>query len=124
MSMWPDIEVNGLWDALRKTVRTHGIIGLYAGTTANLVKVVPNIGATFATFEFCRRLFLWINGYSASPMQDIPKPGVDQTLSPSQLKQWYIDHGSTEAPRNTDTSDMMRRYNMTPASTDQNTKKL
>jgi solute carrier family 25 protein 43 len=110
MSMRPDIELTGLWDALRKTVRLHGVVGLYAGTTANLVKIVPYSGAMFAVFEFCKRISLWYNGYSQSPTEEIPKPGVDQTLNPSQLKQWYIDHGSTSEPRNTDTKAMMRRY--------------
>lgn len=111
MNMRPDVELNGLWDALRKTIRLHGVVGLYAGTTANLVKIVPYSGAMFAVFETCKRLSLWYNGYSQSPVADIPKPGVDQSLNPSQLKQWYIDHGSTSHPRNTDTSDLIRRYN-------------
>jgi solute carrier family 25 protein 43 len=111
MNMRPDIEITGLWDALRKTIRAHGIVGLYAGTTANLAKIVPYSGATFAVYEICKRALLWYNGYSQSPVKEIPKPGVDQTLNPSQLKKWYIDHGSTAPPRNTDTSDMMRKYN-------------
>jgi solute carrier family 25 protein 43 len=110
MSMRPDIEITGLWDALRKTIRLNGLVGLYAGITANLVKIVPYSGATFAVYEFCKRLSLWHNGYSQSPVAEIPKPGVDQSLNPSQLKQWYIDHGSTDPPRITDTSAMMRRY--------------
>lgn len=109
-NMRPDVELNGLWDALRKTIRQHGVMGLYAGTTANLVKIVPYSGAMFAVFEVCKRISLYYNGYSQSPTADIPKPGVDQTLNPSQLKQWYIDHGSTSPPRKTDTSDLIKRY--------------
>lgn len=117
MSMRPDIEFTGLWDVLRKTVRANGIAGLYAGTTANLAKIVPYSGVTFAVFEVCKRIALWYNGYSQSPIHEIPKPGVDQTLNPSELKQWYIDNGSTEAPRNTNTRDLIRRSQEEEAST-------
>lgn len=110
MSMRPDIEITGLWNALRKTIRLNGLVGLYAGTTANLIKIVPYSGVTFAVYEYCKRISLWYNGYSSDLINERPKPGVDQTLNPSQLKQWYIDHGSTNAPRNTDTTAMMRKY--------------
>jgi solute carrier family 25 protein 43 len=39
--MKPDIEFNGMLDAFRQTIRRNGILGLWRGTTANLVKVRP-----------------------------------------------------------------------------------
>jgi solute carrier family 25 protein 43 len=89
--MRPDVEFNGMADAFVQTVKKHGILGLWKGTTANLAKVAPYAGIMFAAFEFCKRVFLWENGYTESPWQDKPIPGVDQHLNPEQLKKWYAE---------------------------------
>jgi len=89
--MRPDVEFNGMADAFVQTVKKHGVLGLWKGTTANLAKVAPYAGIMFAAFEFCKRVFLWQNGYTESPWQDKPIPGVDQHLNPEQLKKWYAE---------------------------------
>jgi len=89
--MRPDVEFNGMTDAFVQTIKKHGIMGLWKGTTANLAKVAPYAGIMFAAFEFCKRVFLWQNGYTESPWQDKPIPGVDQHLNPEQIKKWYAE---------------------------------
>jgi len=85
-SMRPDVEFNGMVDAFVKTVKKHGPLGLWKGTTANLAKVAPYAGIMFAAFEACKRFFLYSNGYTVSPFNATPKPGVDQSLRPDELK--------------------------------------
>jgi solute carrier family 25 protein 43 len=75
--MRPDVEFNGMFDAFRQTIKKNGVLGLWRGTTANLAKVAPYAGIMFAAFEFCKRVFLYWNGYTESPFVDRPIPGVD-----------------------------------------------
>jgi len=85
-SMKPDVVFTGMTDAFVQTVRKHGPLGLWKGTTANLAKVAPYAGIMFAAFEACKRFFLYQNGYTVSPFNSTPKPGVDQSLRPDELK--------------------------------------
>jgi solute carrier family 25 protein 43 len=89
--MRPDVEFNGMVDAFRQTIRKNGILGLWRGTTANLAKVAPYAGIMFAAFEFCKRVFLYVNGYTESPFVDKPIPGIDQGMNPEQLKKWFAE---------------------------------
>ena len=82
-----DVEFSGMWDAFRQTYAKRGLAGLWRGTTANLLKVMPYSGIMFATFETVKRIYLFYNGYTESPWRDQPKPGVNQALTPDQLKQ-------------------------------------
>ena len=82
-----DVEFSGMWDAFRQTYAKHGTVGLWRGTTANLLKVMPYSGIMFATFEAVKRVYLYSNGYTESPWRDQPKPGVNQALTPDELKQ-------------------------------------
>jgi len=85
-SMKPDVEFNGMIDAFVKTVKKHGPLGLWKGTSANLAKVAPYAGIMFAAFEACKRVFLFQNGFTVGPFNSTPKPGVDQSLRPDELK--------------------------------------
>lgn len=95
--MKPDVAFNGMLDAFRQTVRKHGVLGLWRGTTANLAKVVPYAGIMFAVFEQSRRMFMWWNGYTSSPFVDRPVQGVDQNLTPTELKLWYEEKKRRES---------------------------
>lgn len=95
--MKPDVQFNGLIDAFRQTVKQKGFFALWAGTTANLVKVVPYAGIMFATFEASKRAFLYTNGFTTSPLVDQPIPGVPQDLTPSQLKEWKLKQPKNNA---------------------------
>ncbi|TFK20944.1 mitochondrial carrier, partial [Coprinopsis marcescibilis] len=46
-----NIKYNGAIDALKGTVRTEGIQGLYRGLWPNLLKVAPSIATSFFTYE-------------------------------------------------------------------------
>jgi len=87
-NMRPDVEFNGMTDAFIQTVRKHGPLGLWKGTTANLAKVAPYAGIMFAAFEACKRGFLYTNGYTTSPWVATPKPGIDQSLTVAELKKF------------------------------------
>jgi len=91
-NMRPDVEFNGMVDAFAKTVRKHGPLGLWKGTTANLAKVAPYAGIMFAAFEASRRVFLWSNGYTIGPFDSAPKPGIPQNLKPEELKKWLREN--------------------------------
>jgi solute carrier family 25 protein 43 len=85
-SMKPDVEFNGMMDAFVKTIKKHGPLGLWKGTTANLAKVAPYAGIMFAAFEACKRVFMYQNGFTVGPFNATPKPGVDQSLKPHELR--------------------------------------
>lgn len=87
--MRPDVEFDGMFDAFRKTIQKNGVLGLWAGTTANLAKVAPFAGLMFATFESSKRVCLWMNGYTSSPFTETLIPGVDQSMKPDELAKWY-----------------------------------
>jgi hypothetical protein len=55
---------------------------------SRLFQIVPQAGTMFMVWEACRRLFVYNNGYTTSPFQDEPRPGLDQSRSPEELKQW------------------------------------
>lgn len=47
-------KYTGVGDALRTIVRTEGFGGLYKGLSANLLKVVPSMAASWASFEYIK----------------------------------------------------------------------
>ncbi|XP_066286729.1 solute carrier family 25 member 43-like [Branchiostoma lanceolatum] len=84
-----DVEFTGMVDAFFQTYKHGGTQALWRGTTANLMKVVPYAGVMFMSFEACKRTFLYSNGFTVSPWSDVPKPGIDQTLTPGELREWH-----------------------------------
>jgi len=97
--MRPDVEFNGMVDAFVQTVKKNGILGLWKGTSANLAKVAPYAGIMFAAFEFCKRYFLWQNGYTLTPWKDEAIPGVDQHKNPEQMKKWQAEQKAKQQPK-------------------------
>jgi len=90
--MKPDVEFEGTLGAFRQTVRKFGILGLWRGQAANLLKVAPHAGIMFLIFEQIRLFYVWNNGYIVSPFRDIPRPGVNQYLTPEEVKELYRQH--------------------------------
>ncbi|KAM7338388.1 hypothetical protein ACRRTK_001872 [Alexandromys fortis] len=82
-----DVHFSGAVDCFRQIVKTQGVLGLWSGLTANLLKVVPYFGVMFSMFEFCKRIFLYQNGYILSPLTYKLTPGVDQSLQPQELRE-------------------------------------
>ncbi|XP_075040402.1 solute carrier family 25 member 43 [Mixophyes fleayi] len=82
-----DIHFNGMLDCFRQIVKTKGVLSLWNGLTANLLKVFPYFGLMFSTFECCKRFFLYQNGYIVSPLSYQLTPGVDQSLAPQELQE-------------------------------------
>lgn len=81
-----DIKVKGMTSAFVQTVKVNGITGLWRGLTAYLLKIVPNAGIMFLSFEYSKRVCLFYNGYTESPFSDVPKLYVDQSMSPNELR--------------------------------------
>ncbi|XP_036161525.1 solute carrier family 25 member 43 isoform X3 [Myotis myotis] len=82
-----DVHFSGATDCFRQIVKAHGVLGLWNGLAANLLKVVPYFGVMFGTFEFCKRICLYHNGYIVSPLSYKLTPGVDQSLKPQELRE-------------------------------------
>lgn len=82
-----DVHFSGAVDCFRQIVKTQGVLGLWNGLTANLLKIVPYFGVMFSTFEFCKRICLYQNGYTVSPLSYKLTPGVDQSLKPQELRE-------------------------------------
>ncbi|XP_015354036.2 solute carrier family 25 member 43 [Marmota marmota marmota] len=82
-----DVHFSGAVDCFRQIVKAQGVLGLWNGLTANLLKVVPYFGVMFSTFEFCKRICLYQNGYIVSPLSYKLTPGVDQSLKPQELRE-------------------------------------
>ncbi|XP_060039463.1 solute carrier family 25 member 43 [Erinaceus europaeus] len=83
-----DVQFSGVVDCFRQTVKTQGALGLWSGWSANLLKIVPYFGVMFGTFEFCKRVCLYQNGYIVSPLSYQLAPGVDQSLKPRELREF------------------------------------
>ena len=47
-------KYNSVWHALSTIVKKEGVPGLYKGLSANLLKVVPSMAASWLSFEFIR----------------------------------------------------------------------
>ncbi|XP_013922217.1 PREDICTED: solute carrier family 25 member 43 [Thamnophis sirtalis] len=81
-----DVRFSGVIDCFKQTVKTKGVLALWNGLTANLLRIVPYFGIMFSTFEFCKRVCLYWNGYTDSPLRYALTPGVDQSLRPQELQ--------------------------------------
>ncbi|XP_039218302.1 solute carrier family 25 member 43 isoform X3 [Crotalus tigris] len=55
-------------------------------TVKRKMQIVPYFGIMFSTFEFCKRVCLYRNGYTDSPLRYALTPGVDQSLQPQELQ--------------------------------------
>ncbi|KAM9324871.1 solute carrier family 25 member 43 [Gastrophryne carolinensis] len=84
-----DVHFNGVLDCFRQIVKVKGVLSLWNGLTANLLKILPYYGLMFSTFECCKRYFLYRNGYIVSPLGYQLKPGVDQSLAPKELQELH-----------------------------------
>ncbi|KFW86611.1 Solute carrier family 25 member 43, partial [Manacus vitellinus] len=82
-----DVHFTGMADCFRQTVKNKGVLGLWNGLTPSLLKIVPYFGVMFSTFEFCKRVCLYRNGYIESPLNYKLTPGVDQSLQPQELRE-------------------------------------
>lgn len=82
-----DVHFGGVVDCFRQVIKTKGVLTLWTGLTANMVKIVPYFGLLFTSFEMCKRVCLYRNGYIVSPLSYKLKPGVDQSLQPSELQE-------------------------------------
>lgn len=81
-----DVEFKGMTSAFVQTVKVNGVTGLWRGLLANLLKIVPNAGIMFLSFENSKRIFLFYNGFTESPFSHVPKSYVDQSMSPNELR--------------------------------------
>eukprot|EP00668_Euglena_longa_P047608 GGOE01063490.1.p1 GENE.GGOE01063490.1~~GGOE01063490.1.p1 ORF type:complete len:479 (-),score=115.02 GGOE01063490.1:503-1939(-) len=54
-------QYRGLWDCMRGTVRSKGVLGLYAGLYANLLQCLPASGIGYVTYEYCKSMLGALN---------------------------------------------------------------
>ncbi|KAH0630853.1 hypothetical protein JD844_004160 [Phrynosoma platyrhinos] len=85
-----DVHFVGMIDCFKQTMKTKGVLALWNGLTANLLRIVPYFGVMFSTFECCRRVCLYRNGYIDSPLSYKLTPGVDQSLQPQELQEFKL----------------------------------
>lgn len=53
-----EFQYNSVYHALSTIIKSEGLKGLYKGLSANLLKVVPSMAASWLTFEFVRDLLV------------------------------------------------------------------
>lgn len=94
-----DVHFTGMADCFRQTVKNKGVLGLWRGLTPSLLKIVPYFGVMFSTFEFCKRVCLYRNGYIESPLNYKLTPGVDQSLHPQELRELKLLRRENFEPR-------------------------
>ncbi|KAM5195901.1 LOW QUALITY PROTEIN: solute carrier family 25 member 43 [Hipposideros larvatus] len=86
-----DVHFLVAMDCFQQTVKAQGVLGLWNGLAANLLKVrgvvIPYFGVIFGTFEFCKKTCLYQNGYIVSPLSYQLTPRVDQSLRPQELQE-------------------------------------
>ncbi|TRY97943.1 hypothetical protein DNTS_000280 [Danionella cerebrum] len=83
-----DVHFSGMMDCFRQVIKNKGVMALWSGLTANMVKIVPYFGLLFSCFEMCKQVCLYRNGYIISPLSYKLKPGVDQSLGPHELQEF------------------------------------
>ncbi|NWI99748.1 S2543 protein, partial [Crypturellus undulatus] len=94
-----DVHFTGMTDCFRQTVKNKGVLGLWRGLTPSLLRIVPYFGVMFSTFEFCKRVCLYRNGYIESPLSYKLTPGVDQSLQPQELRELKLLRRESFEPR-------------------------
>ncbi|KAK6298423.1 hypothetical protein J4Q44_G00314780 [Coregonus suidteri] len=82
-----DVHFTGMLDCFRQVIRNKGILTLWSGITANMVKIVPYFGLLFSCFEMCKQVCLYRNGYIVSPLSYKLAPGVDQSMGPTEVEE-------------------------------------
>ncbi|PWA18795.1 hypothetical protein CCH79_00005638 [Gambusia affinis] len=82
-----DVHFSGPMDCFMQIIRNKGVLSLWNGLTANMIKIVPYFGLLFACCEMCKQVCLYRNGYIVSPLSYQPTPGVDQSLGPHELEE-------------------------------------
>ncbi|XP_071504122.1 solute carrier family 25 member 43-like [Diadema antillarum] len=87
-----DLNFHGMVGCYRAIKTTYGWQGFWRGNTANLCKIAPYAGFMFMTFEACKKVFLYENGYTISPYDATPICGVDQSMKPGELRMWKDRH--------------------------------
>lgn len=56
-----NILYTGMWDCGQKVVRQDGLVGLYRGTLANIVRIIPYSAIMFTTYETLKHFFLHLD---------------------------------------------------------------
>ncbi|AWP11919.1 putative solute carrier family 25 member 43 [Scophthalmus maximus] len=82
-----DVHFNGMMDCFIQVVRNKGVLSLWNGLTANMIKIVPCFGLLYTCFEMYKQVCLYRNGYIISPLSYKLAPGVDQSLRPYELQE-------------------------------------
>ncbi|XP_007555150.1 solute carrier family 25 member 43 [Poecilia latipinna] len=82
-----DVHFSGTMDCFMQVIRNKGVLSLWNGLTANMIKIVPYSGLLFTCCEMCKQVCLYRNGYIVSPLSYQPTPGVDQSLGPNELEE-------------------------------------
>ncbi|KAG7517707.1 solute carrier family 25 member 43 [Solea senegalensis] len=82
-----DVHFNGMIDCFIQVVKNKGVLSLWNGLTANIIKIVPCFGLLYTCFEMCKQVCLYRNGYIVSPLSSQLAPGVDQSLGPHELQE-------------------------------------
>ncbi|CAB1454012.1 unnamed protein product [Pleuronectes platessa] len=82
-----DVHFNGVMDCFIQVVKNKGVLSLWSGLTANMIKIVPCFGLLYTCIELCKQVCLYRNGYIISPLSYQLAPGVDQSLGPSELQE-------------------------------------
>ncbi|XP_053487431.1 solute carrier family 25 member 43 [Ictalurus furcatus] len=83
-----DVHFTGMIDCFKQVIKTKGVLSLWSGITANMLKIIPYYGLLFSCFEMCKQFCLYQNGYTVSPLSYKLKPGVDQSLGPHELQEF------------------------------------
>ncbi|XP_058506562.1 solute carrier family 25 member 43 [Solea solea] len=82
-----DVHFNGMIDCFVQVVKNKGVLSLWNGLTANIIKIIPCFGLLYTCFEMCKQVCLYRNGYIVSPLSSQLAPGVDQSLGPHELQE-------------------------------------
>lgn len=71
-----------------KLMWAAGPLVMYRGFSTFFWKSVATALISTTSIHFCQNYWLWVNGYTRSPTDASPLPGVPQQLTPSQLRHY------------------------------------
>jgi solute carrier family 25 phosphate transporter 23/24/25/41 len=75
----------------------NGVPGLWAGLLSNVVRAFPNLVIMYFSQEFCKNIFLWLNGYTVHPFVPIQRKDIPRGIDYLTLRQWL--HENPQVPK-------------------------
>ena len=77
--------------SITEIMTERGFSGLFGGFLFAALKLGPSVFIGWVVREICVRALIWWNGYTTDPFRTKPKAGINQRLSPEEMRIYLRD---------------------------------